>query len=198
VATWLLSVALLAFVMAGTPGPNNVLFAANWAHFGYRGTIPGLTGMLGGFCVTLSAAAVGVASLVSREPSLQTLMTAFASMYMLWLAVRLWRAGAPGEGDDARPLRWLQMCAFQLLNPKTWLASLTFASGYLAGNSPGGIVVDLVGVFVFLATVLVAASCWTLFGAAFRTRLQQEHWIVFNRVLACLALATIATFWIHV
>ncbi|MDQ3481727.1 MAG: LysE family translocator, partial [Actinomycetota bacterium] len=96
---------------------------------------------------------------------------------------------------DAPVLRWMQMALFQLLNPKTWLASLAFASGYLAANSPGGFAVDL-GVATFLLVVLFSASSWTLFGAAFRTRLRPPQWRIFNRALAVLALATIVTFWV--
>jgi len=90
----------------------------------------------------------------------------------------------------------MQMALFQLLNPKTWLASFAFASGYLAANSPGGFAVDLLGVATFLLVVLISASSWTLFGAAFRTRLRPPHWRIFNRALAVLALATIITFWV--
>jgi len=89
------------------------------------------------------------------------------------------------------------MALFQLLNPKTWLASLAFASGYLAANSPGeGLAIDILGVTAFLFVVFVAASLWTLFGAAFRTRLSPSNWRIANRVLAVLAWATIVSFWV--
>jgi len=197
VITWLVSVAALAFVMAGTPGPNNVLFAASGARVGYLRTLPGLAGMLTGFAGILAACALGLGELVARAPDMQTAMTVLASCYMAWLSLRLWRTPAPGiDAVDASLLTWMQMALFQLLNPKTWLASLTFASGYLATNSPGGLTLDLVGAAAFLMVVLASASSWTLFGAAFRARLRPEHWRVFNRALAVLALATIVTFWL--
>lgn len=195
--TWLASVVVLAFVMAATPGPNNVLFAASGARAGYLRTLPGLVGMLGGFAAILGACALGVGELVARAPMAQVAMTVLASCYMLWLGLKLWHAPASSPKDsESQLLTWGQMAAFQVLNVKTWLACIAFASGYLAGNSPGGIAFDLVGITAFLVVVLLSASLWTLFGAAFRARLQPRHWQVFNRVLAALALATIVTFWL--
>ncbi len=197
VIAWLASLALLVFVMAATPGPNNILFAASGARVGYRRTVPGLVGMLAGFTVILAACALGIGALVPREPAAQTSMTGLMSGYMAWLGLRLWRAPASGpDHTEARMLTWQQMAALQLLNPKTWIACLAFASGYLANNSPGGLGVDLVGVATFLSVVLTSASLWTLFGATLRARLRPHHWRTFNRSLAVLALAAVLTFWL--
>lgn len=196
--TWLASIATLAFVMSATPGPNNVLFAASGARVGYFRTLPSLAGMLAGFAVILAACAAGVGELVTRAPRTELAMTFAASVYMLWLAYRLWTADTTRMGhasDGEALLSWWHMAFFQLANPKTWLASVAFASGYLAANSPGGVTVDLTGVCVFLGVVWVSASSWTMFGAAFRSRLSSSQWRRFNRVLAVIAVATIATFW---
>jgi threonine/homoserine/homoserine lactone efflux protein len=197
VITWLASLALLVFVMAATPGPNNILFAASGAHVGYRRTVPGLLGMLGGFAVILAACALGIGAVVPRGPAAQTSTTGLMSCYMVWLGLRLWRAPASGPGrTEAGMLTWQQMAALQLLNPKTWIACLAFTSGYLANNSPGGLGIDLVGVATFLSVVLISASLWTLFGATLRARLRPQHWQIFNRSLAVLACAAVLTFWL--
>lgn len=197
-AAWLLSVATLSFVMSATPGPNNVLFAASGARVGYVRTLPGIAGMLMGFATILAACAAGIGEIVARAPRAQLAMTLLASAYMLWLAHRLWTADTTrlAEGSEVQGLlTWWQMAVFQLANPKTWLASLAFASGYLAANSPGGITADLLAVCLFLGVVSVSSSAWTMFGAAFRTRLSSSQWQRFNRTLAVVAVLTIATFW---
>ncbi len=196
---WLLSVATLSFVMSATPGPNNVLFAASGTRVGYMRTVPALAGMLGGFSVVLGACAAGVGRVVALAPQAQLVMTTAASGYMLWLAHRLWTADAAHLTEDPAHralLAWWHMAVFQLANPKTWLASLAFVSGYLAANSPGGTGVDIIGVCLFLFVVCVSASCWTLFGAAFRGRRSDSHWRSFNRTLAVVSVMTIVTFWI--
>ena len=197
--TWLASVATLSFVLSATPGPNNVLFAASGAAVGYVRTLPGIVGMLTGFAAVLAGCAAGVGQLVTRAPGARLAMTVLASAYMLWLARRLWTASAvrlPDACGDTGPLTWWQMAVLQPANPKTWLASVAFASGYLAGDSPGGAVVDLLGVIVFLLVVSVSASAWTLFGAALRSRLSGSQGRGFDRALAVVAVATVATLWV--
>ena len=195
--TWLGSILVLAFVMSATPGPNNILFTASGARVGYARTVPAIIGMLGGFAALLTACMLGIGGLVTRAPSAQVVMTTVASGYMAWLGWKLWRAPFSGHSSPHTPaLTWRQMAAFQVINFKTWLAAITFVSGYLAGKSPGGLALDFVGIAAFLTVVLMSASLWTLFGAAFRMRLKPRHWRTFNRALALLALATIATFWV--
>ncbi|PRX50934.1 threonine/homoserine/homoserine lactone efflux protein [Prauserella shujinwangii] len=195
---WLASVTALAFVMAVTPGPNNVLFAASGARVGYLRTLPGLLGMTTGFAAIIAVSGAGVGALVARSPWLRLALTVGASLYLLWLAIRLWRSsGRPASADGAGAVPgWWQFATLQFANPKTWLASLAFVSGFLGPHAPGGRAVDLLGVAWFLGVVWCAASVWVLFGAALRTRLADRHWSRFNKVLALLAASTIGTFWL--
>ena len=197
VTAWAGSVALLAFVMAGTPGPNNVLFAAAGARQGYLRTVPMLGGMILGFVVLIGACVVGIGEVVAGQPWSQVALTVVASLYMAYLAVALWRATPPqGPRDDAhRLMAWWQMALFQAANPKTWLAILAFTSGKLGPNSPGGLWSDAVGAAVFLSVVWAAASLWVAFGAALHAGLGPEQWGWTMKGMAVLAALTIATFW---
>ena len=197
VTAWVGSVALLSFVMAGTPGPNNVIFAAAGARQGYLRTVPMLGGMIVGFVVLIVACVVGIGGLVSGQPWSRLVLTVVASLYMAYLAVALWRAAPPeGPGDDAHGLMaWWQMALFQAANPKTWLAILVFPSGKLGPNSPGGLGADVVGSAVFLAVVGAAASMWAAFGAALHAGLGPTQWSRTMKVMAVLAALTIVTFW---
>jgi threonine/homoserine/homoserine lactone efflux protein len=197
VTPWLSSIALLAFVMAATPGPNNILFAAAGARNGYLQTVPMLGGMVAGFIALLAGASVGVAGLIQTVPGSRLVLTLVGSSYVAYLAVRLWRATSPSDdpSDDAAFMTWQQMALFQLANPKTWLAVLAFVTGKLGPNSPGGAVVDLIGAACFLTVVLASASLWAVFGAALRSRLSREYWRRSTRLMACLAVLTIPTLW---
>lgn len=197
VTAWAGSVALLAFVMAGTPGPNNVIFAAAGARQGYLRTVPMLGGMIAGFVVLIGACVVGVGELVAGQPWSRLVLTVVASVYMAYLAVALWRASPPQgpRADTHRLMAWWQMGLFQAANPKTWLAILAFTSGKLGPNSPGGLWLDVAGAAVFLAVVWLAASLWVSFGAALHAGLGPTQWGRSMKVMAVLAALTIVTFW---
>lgn len=183
--------------MAVTPGPNNILFAASGARVGYLRTLPGLLGMLVGFATVILASAAGVGALIAGNERLQIVLTIGASAYMAWLAVRLWRSSgtANASGDHSTVMTWWQFAAFQFANPKTWLASLAFVSGFLGANAPGGYGIDAVGIVWFLMVVALSASVWVVFGATLRARMRTQHWSRINKVLAALAAGTITTFW---
>lgn len=195
---WLSTVTTLAFVMAVTPGPNNILFAASGARVGYLRTLPGLLGMLVGFATIILASAAGIGAVIAGNERLQIVLTVGASAYMAWLAIRLWRSSgtANANGDSSPVMTWWQFAAFQFANPKTWLASIAFVSGFLGANAPGGYGMDAVGIVWFLTVVALSANVWVLFGATLRARMTTKHWSHLNKVLAALAAGTIVTFWI--
>jgi threonine/homoserine/homoserine lactone efflux protein len=199
VTAWLGSVAVLAFVMAATPGPNNVIFAAAGARNGYLRTIPMLAGMLGGFVGLIGIGLAGVGGVLDALPASHLVLTLGASAYLAHLAVGLWHATPPTDVEtqsgSAPLLTWWQMALFQVANPKTWLAVLAFVSGKLGPSSPGGTLVDVLGAACFLAVVGASASLWTLFGAALRTHLAPRSWRRAMRLMAGVAVLSIPTFW---
>lgn len=198
-ATWLGSIAALAFVMAATPGPNNLVFAAAGASVGYRATLPMLLGMLLGFVCLIALGAMGSAGILLAAPGAHWLLSAAASAYMLYLTSKLWRATPPPPVDERPPDRvatWWHMALFQVVNPKTWLAVLAFVTGKLGPHSPGHLTTDLLGVVCFLAVIASSASLWTLFGAALRRKLEGEAWKRAMKTMAGLALVTIPSFWL--
>jgi len=199
VTAWFGSIAVLAFVMAATPGPNNLLFAAAGARNGYLRTVPVLAGMLGGFVVLIGAGVAGVGGVVDALPASRFVMTAGASAYLAYLAIGLWRATPPSDADSARSsvplMTWWQMALFQVANPKSWLAVLTFVTGKLGPSSPGGTLVDLLGATCFLAVVAASASLWTVFGAALKKHLSPRSWRRAMRLMAVVAVLSVPTLW---
>jgi threonine/homoserine/homoserine lactone efflux protein len=188
---WLAALASLALVMSVTPGPNNVLFAASGSRVGFLHSLPILLGMLGGFGAVIAASCLGVGALVGDSPEAQLVLRCLAASYMLWIGAHLWRtAPEPVSLAPARPLSWLTMATLQGINPKTWLASVAFASGFLGLNSPGGRWVDALGILCFLAVVSFSASLWTLLGAAVHNGLSPRRLGAWNRCLAVLSILT--------
>lgn len=198
---WLGSIALLAFVMAATPGPNNLIFAASGASSGFWRTVPMLAGMLLGFVALVAIGLAGAGGLWATIPGSRLVLTAGASTYLAFLAYRLWHAVPPasaaGAADPTAFMRWWQMALFQVANPKTLLAVMAFITGKLGPNSPSdhGDATQLLGAACFLLVVAASASLWTLFGAALRSRLRGRSWQRAMRVMAGLAVLTIPTFW---
>ncbi len=51
--------------------------------------------------------------------------------YLLFLGWQLLRAKGPGAGNAGKPITFAEAAAFQFLNPKAWIISLTAATLFL-------------------------------------------------------------------
>lgn len=84
------SLALYAFVMSITPGPNNMLLANAGLVFSFRSTIPQIVGIPTGVISQILLVAAGLSSLFAQFPSIQLALKMAGTFYLLWLALKLW------------------------------------------------------------------------------------------------------------
>lgn len=198
--------AAFTFVMAITPGPNNLMLLTSGARFGMRRTIAHLVGITLGFIGVMLIAYAGVGSVIAAYPALTDLLTVACVLYLLWLGYQLLReswsadeapaanttdaAGAAVAAGGARPQTIMQATLFQLVNPKGWGAAVT-AAGIVTRDalSPAASVLLLLAV-----TALVSPPCtvvWALFGASLRPLLHRRAVrIGFSLSMAALILLT--------
>ncbi|MEJ2433289.1 MAG: LysE family translocator [Pseudolabrys sp.] len=181
-----------AFVMAFTPGPNNIMLAASGVNFGFARTVPHVAGVIIGFLVLLMACGAGLGLAFAAVPALQVALKVAGALYMLWLAWKVAHAHQAGESGQppARPFTFLQAVAFQWVNPKAVVASLSAIAIYVR---PGHAYQDFA---VLLAVLMLAtvgsASTWTGFGVALRRLLRDPaHARLFNIAMALLLVASI-------
>ncbi len=176
--------ATYSFVMSITPGPNNVMLTASGANYGFRRTLPHLCGVTIGHTAQTVAVCAGLGAIFLRWPALQTALQWVGAAYLVYMGWRLLGAGDPKTSASARPISFLEAAAFQLLNPKAWVMSLTTASlfmprhvGLLAGCA-----------YVAAMNLVINWPCvtlWALFGSSLRAQLERpRRRIAFNAVMA--------------
>lgn len=183
-------------VMSITPGPNNVMLMSSGLLFGFRRTCPHMLGIPLGMIAQLWLVGAGLGVLFAMEPGLQLALKAAGSLYLLWLAARLWRAAEMEEARASRPITLLQAVAFQFVNPKAWLAAATAIAAF---TPPGGGYLShlLVICLVFVAVGLPCIAIWAGFGAALKPWLRRPGVALrINRAMAALTGLTIILFWI--
>lgn len=158
--------ALLAFAFATsvTPGPNVIMVAASAANHGVRATVPHMAGITIGFPVMIVLVGLGLAGPFAASPTLHTALKWIGAAWIVWLAWKIARAGAPGEGVARPPLGFLGAAAFQWVNPKAWLLALAAIPAF---TRPGGdlLVETLVIAAAFLAVSPPSVAFWAVVGA---------------------------------
>lgn len=182
--------ATYAFVMSITPGPNNVMLTAAGANFGLRRTLPHILGITCGFGSQVAAVCCGLGVVFSRWPQLHLALKWVGAAYLLYLGWQLLRARGAAAGDSGKPVTFVEAAAFQYLNPKAWVISLTAATLFL----PPQLGQLLASSFVTAIVALVNLPCitaWAVFGSSLRLTLTRPvARRTFNGVMAVALAAT--------
>jgi threonine/homoserine/homoserine lactone efflux protein len=176
--------ATYSFVMSITPGPNNVMLTASGANFGFRRTVPHLFGISSGCAIQLVLACAGLGALFHRWPALQTMLQWVGAAYLLYLGWQLLASREIREGLAPRPIGFFQAAAFQFVNPKAWVMSLTAVALFL----PPHVSLPLACSYLVVMMVIVNFPCitvWALFGSSLRGLLTRPPArLAFNIVMA--------------
>jgi threonine/homoserine/homoserine lactone efflux protein len=151
-----------AVVSSVTPGPNNILLWASGATFGLRRTLPHVFGTAVGIGVMAVVAAVAAGAILTAVPQLETAMKLGGSLYLIWLAGQVVRAGALERTDVARPFGLVSAAAFQVVNPKAWI----FALGAMTTFRPADLSIAFGSALVAITMMIVVVPTAALWAGA--------------------------------
>jgi threonine/homoserine/homoserine lactone efflux protein len=156
--------AVLSFVSAVTPGPNNVMLLASGVQFGWRRTIPHIVGITLGVGSMALVIAAGFGVVVAKAPAVETTLKVVGTAYLLYLAYQVAGGGWAESGDVAKPITLPQASAFQFVNPKAWVFVLAAVSTFRPEDV--SVVVGAVLMAVVMMLVIVpCASLWAVAGS---------------------------------
>lgn len=159
-------------ISALTPGPNNLMLASSGLTFGIRKTVPLLCGIQLGFQSLLIAVAAGAGVLFQRYPSAQWVLKTAGAAYLLYLAYRLWQSSSTGTAALQKPIGFYKAAAFQVVNPKAWMMTVSAIGAYtLPCGAYWPSVWSLVAQFLLICMPLM--SIWAVFGSTFRAALNE-------------------------
>ena len=186
--TSLFAMATFAFVTSVTPGPNNLMLLHSGARFGFKRTIPHMVGIASGFCVMILLCCIGVAAVVLGYPATNWMLKIIGSLYMLWLAIKLWKNGVVPKNispdgnlpdaqnkNSAQPMTLMQAALFQYVNPKAWMMALTLPAVYLPQT--GSLWANTLIACALCAVInLVSVSVWARGGEMLQSVLHKPHY----------------------
>lgn len=195
-ATSFAALALYAFVMSITPGPNNLMLTTSGLIFGMSRTWPHILGIPFGVAVQLVAVGSGLGAVFAVEPRIQIALKIVGTAHLLWLAYKLWRASELPDKSIGQPISFFQAAAFQFVNPKAWLIAVTVVAAFATpGDGFGARLAMVCAVFAVIGTPCMAI--WAAFGAGLRQVLHNPaKLLLVNRTMAVLAALTAGLFWL--
>jgi len=187
-----------ALVSSITPGPNNLMLMSSAALFGWRRTLPHVSGVLVGFAILMATAVYGLGALVARWPWLVTIVKVGGAAWLTWMAWQYFRTAVrissrlryPDEVRSSRPLRFHEGLLFQWANPKALLLAVSSAAAYVGlAESVHVRAVLIVGVFFFVGGPCVVT--WMAAGDVIRRLLATGRYAAaINGLMGALLLGT--------
>jgi len=198
-AAALAGIAVIAFGMVITPGPNMIYLVSRSVSQGRRAGLISLAGVGVGFLTYLLAAVAGIATLFALVPEIYLALKLAGAAYLLWLAWNVLRPGgssafAPNQLDPDRPRKLFGMGVLTcLLNPKIAILYVSLLPQFV---DPGrghvalqslllGLTQIVVGLAMNAVFVVTAGSISTFFS-------RKPLWMRVHRYLTGTALAAFA------
>lgn len=160
------TVALVLFLipLAYSPGPGNMFFAANGARFGFRATIPANAGYHIATWVVTAAIGFGFMAVLEKFPQVFVILKVVGSLYVLWLAWKMFSAGTLEGEEAAKPATFADGVVLLILNPKAYVIIALMFTQFLGQSESGWLVTVLLITTVFTMNNLIAFSVWVLIG----------------------------------
>ena len=144
-----------------------------------------VTGATLGFIALFVAVGLGLYSLLTMVPMLETLLRWGGVAFLLYLSIKLAMDSGqlPEKGVDKAP-GFGTGAIMQWLNPKAWLASASGIGAYTSANDLNQI---LLFASLYLPICWLSLACWVYAGAFLRRYVQRPAVLVtINRTLALL------------
>ncbi len=194
-ADQILALTVFAAVSSGTPGPNNLMLMTSGVNFGMKCSVPHLLGITMGFSFMIFAVGMGLQTMFTVIPQLETVLRYVGTAYLLWLAWKIANSGPVGEGkaSGAKPMSFWAAAAFQWVNPKAWFMAISAITTYASSAAGGSKLSQVVLVVIIFGTInFPLVACWGLFGSAMRRFLQDPKILkIFNVTMAILLVASL-------
>lgn len=194
----LLALMTFAFVSTASPGGATSLATASGAQFGFIRSIPLIAGIAVALSSLVAVSGTGLSAVIIAVPTLELGMKAVGSLYLLWLAWIILRAGTPNTAnmEDKAPIGFIGGAMLLVVNPKAWAMAMGVAGSFSGiSNDPQILAAIFAGVFVLSATL--SLSIWTALGSLLARALKADwQWHMFNATMAALLVFSIASFWI--
>lgn len=150
-----------ALALLATPGPTNTLLATSGASRGFRASLPLLVAEFAGYLLAILLLRIVLGPVITAAPVFGDVLRATVAVYLIHLAVVLWRHGGRPE-MEATPVTFLRVLLATVMNPKAIIFAFTLLPQDigLAGLSPW--------LFAQAVEIATVGAVWIGIGAGLR------------------------------
>lgn len=149
-------------------GPNNLLSLTNAARSGIAPAILAAAGRIVSFAIMIAIAGIGLGAVLAASEAVFTAVKWAGAVYLIWIGIKLIRAGAPVLGNETALPSSLRRLTLQELwvaagNPKAILVFTAFFPQFVDSKSYA-LSFTMLGM-IFLVFEVVAIVAYAFIGA---------------------------------
>ncbi len=195
------ALSMLSFALIGaiTPGPVNIIATSSGANFGWRKTLPHVSGATLGYVLVVLVSGLGLNSLNQVLPQFTHILQYVGAAFLLYMAFKIATAAAETDTDNTglnSPPSLAQGALAQLLNPKAWLVAMSGVALFVASQAEANLYLSLFVGLSFVAC-FVCVGCWAVCGQLISRWLNTPKRLrFFNRTLGAMLALTVTTLFI--
>lgn len=163
--------ALFALEVLGVlviPGPTNSLLFVSGVSRSFQPSLKLIFAEVGAYLISISSLVLVLEPVTRTYPTVPQLLRVACSIYLVHLAIRLWRSGGR-ELLDSHPITFHRVFFTTLMNPKNLIFAFAIFPTPIVGA--GELLPYLA---CFSAICIVAASCWIAAGALLQSKAAQR------------------------
>jgi threonine/homoserine/homoserine lactone efflux protein len=173
------------FIMAYTPGPNNIMSMNNATKVGFKKGIFFNFGIFAGFTMVMVLCLIFSSILYTIIPKIQFPMKIIGAAYMLYLIII---TILPSKTHEIKKNNgsFLVGALLQFINPKIIMYGITAISSYILPHYQS---IPILLLFALLLSFVgfTGTLCWALFGSVF-SMVFNKHGKILNIIMAILLL----------
>ena len=107
----IISIATFTLSTVTSPGPNNIMLLSSGLTFGYKKTIPHMTGIIIGFPLMVVLVGLGLGVVFERFPLILSVLKIVGILYLFWMAYKIANNSSSYDvqtSEDSKPFTFLQ------------------------------------------------------------------------------------------
>lgn len=188
-----------AFIGSITPGGSTLFSSSTGSRFGFRRSVPVLSGLVVGFTVLTAVSAVGLGALLHEVGAIKIAVKVAGTIYLLWLAYHIGTSGAPNlnASTAGTPPVFRTGVIFNLVNPKAWTVVVSATAAYASLTNETA-VFALVFTSIWAVCCTIACITWCASGHALSRVLNTDRqWRIVNSILGLLLALTVIPMWLE-
>ena len=149
-----------------TPGPNNAMITISGLKFGFKKTLPHLTGIALGHALQISLVCAGLGFILINNPEIQIFLKWACFFYLLFLSYKMLGSFKDYNKESGKPLRAYEAALFQWINPKGVFMALSGLTTYNITNYQGA--------FIYFLVLPFCVGIWLILGEQLENSLEKN------------------------